>query len=76
MPRVPVGVREAARAKLRDIGTPAVHAELARRDPVMAEQLFPGDGQRMLRAWEVLESSGRLAVASGRRTRASPCSTG
>jgi tRNA dimethylallyltransferase len=59
MPSVPVGVREAARAKLKAIGNQAFHDELARRDPVMAEQLFPGDGQRMLRAWEVLEASGR-----------------
>jgi tRNA dimethylallyltransferase len=59
MPSVPIGVREAARAKLRAIGNQAFHEELARRDPIMAEQLFPGDGQRMLRAWEVLEASGR-----------------
>ena len=59
MPSVPIGVREAARAKLRAIGNQAFHDELARRDPVMAEQLFPGDGQRMLRAWEVLQASGR-----------------
>ncbi len=59
MPSVPAGVREAARAKLKAIGNQAFHEELARRDPVMADQLFPGDGQRMLRAWEVLEASGR-----------------
>src|SRR6185437_5077030 len=41
------------------IGNAAFHDELARRDPEMAEQLKPGDGQRMLRAWEVLEASGR-----------------
>jgi tRNA dimethylallyltransferase len=59
MPSVPAGVREAARAKLKAVGNQAFHEELARRDPIMAEQLFPGDGQRMLRAWEVLEASGR-----------------
>ncbi len=32
---------------------------LSTRDPEMAAQLNPGDGQRMLRAWEVLEASGR-----------------
>jgi tRNA dimethylallyltransferase len=56
---VPTGVRDAARAKLAEIGNEAFHAELKRRDPIMADQLFPGDGQRMLRAWEVLEASGR-----------------
>jgi tRNA dimethylallyltransferase len=59
MPQVPAGVREAARAMLNDIGNDAFHAELARRDPAMADALHPGDGQRMLRAWEVLEASGR-----------------
>lgn len=59
MPSVPTGVRDAARAKLAAIGNQAFHDELAARDPVMADQLFPGDGQRMLRAWEVLEASGR-----------------
>jgi tRNA dimethylallyltransferase len=59
MPSVPAGVRDAARTKLKAIGNAAFHDELARRDPEMAEQLKPGDGQRMLRAWEVLEASGR-----------------
>jgi tRNA dimethylallyltransferase len=59
MPTVPAGVRDAARAKLAAIGNEAFHAELAARDPVMATQLHAGDGQRMLRAWEVLEASGK-----------------
>jgi tRNA dimethylallyltransferase len=59
MPSVPAGVRDAARAKLAEIGNQAFHDELATRDPVMAAQLHAGDGQRMLRAWEVLEASGR-----------------
>jgi len=32
---------------------------LARRDPVMAGRLRPGDRQRLLRAWEVVEATGR-----------------
>jgi tRNA dimethylallyltransferase len=59
MPTVPADVREAARARLAEIGNAAFHAELDARDPEMAMQLNPGDGQRMLRAWEVLEASGR-----------------
>jgi tRNA dimethylallyltransferase len=43
MPEVPAGVREAARAK---------HAE-------MAAQLHPGDSQRTIRAYEVIEASGK-----------------
>ena len=59
MPVVPTGVREAARDRLRAIGNQAFHAELSARDPVMGAQLNAGDGQRMLRAYEVLEASGR-----------------
>ncbi len=59
MPTVPAGVRDAARARLVEIGNEAFHAELAARDPVMGAQLHAGDGQRMLRAWEVLEASGK-----------------
>jgi tRNA dimethylallyltransferase len=59
MPEVPAGVRAGMRAKLEDIGNRAFHAELARRDPEMAAQLKEGDSQRMLRAFEVLEASGR-----------------
>jgi tRNA dimethylallyltransferase len=59
IPTIPAGVREAARARLAAIGNDAFHAALAARDPEMGAQLNPGDGQRMLRAWEVLEASGR-----------------
>ena len=59
MPEVPAGIRAAARALLAEIGNDAFHAELARRDPEMAAQLNAGDGQRMLRAYEVIEASGK-----------------
>ena len=59
MPSVPAGVREAARAMLAAIGNAAFHEALAARDPDIAATLNPGDGQRMLRAWEVLEASGK-----------------
>ncbi len=59
MPSVPAGIRDAARARLKDIGNDAFHAELAARDPQMAAQLNPGDGQRMLRAFEVFAATGK-----------------
>jgi tRNA dimethylallyltransferase len=59
MPVVPAGIREAARDRLDEMGNEAFHAELARRDPQMAAQLNPGDSQRMLRAFEVFEASGK-----------------
>ncbi len=37
----------------------ALHAELARRDPVSAERLKPRDRTRIARALEVIEATGR-----------------
>ncbi|MGZ5934892.1 MAG: tRNA (adenosine(37)-N6)-dimethylallyltransferase MiaA [Rhizomicrobium sp.] len=59
MPMVPSGVREAVRAHLDEIGNEAFHAALTLRDPELAAQLNPGDSQRMLRAFEVFEASGK-----------------
>lgn len=59
VPPVPPAVRVAARAELSALGKAAFHARLAARDPVMGARLSPGDSQRLLRAWEVLEATGR-----------------
>ncbi len=59
VPEVPAAVRAAARADLAELGNAAFHARLAERDPAMAARLPTGDGQRLLRAWEVLVATGR-----------------
>jgi tRNA dimethylallyltransferase len=59
IPDVPAAARAAAQARLAELGTAGFHGELRRRDPVMAGRLAPGDRQRMVRAWEVLEATGR-----------------
>jgi tRNA dimethylallyltransferase len=59
MPAVPAGVRAAARAYLDEIGNERFHAQLAQRDPELAMQLKTGDRQRLLRAFEVFEASGK-----------------
>lgn len=58
IPPVPEAVRRAARALAAEIGAPALHARLAARDPATAARLEPGDAQRVMRAWEVLEATG------------------
>ena len=58
VPEIPAEVRAAARARHAEIGGPAFHDELAARDPAMAARLAPGDSQRLIRAWEVLEATG------------------
>ncbi len=59
IPDIPADIRTATRAHYADIGSAAFHAELNARDPVMAARLEPADGQRLMRAWEVLEATGR-----------------
>ncbi len=50
--------RAEARALVRDIGAPALHARLAMADPATAAKLQPNDRQRVARAWEVWRSTG------------------
>lgn len=59
VPAVPEDVRRAAHARREALGAVAFHAELSARDPVMGARLNPGDTTRNLRAWEVLEATGR-----------------
>jgi tRNA dimethylallyltransferase len=59
VPPIASEVREAVRARLERDGVEALHAELARRDPVSAERLKPRDRTRIARALEVVEATGR-----------------
>ena len=59
VPPIPPDVRERVRARLERDGVEALHAELARRDPVSAERLKPRDRTRIARALEVVEATGR-----------------
>ena len=63
MPAIPAPVRAAARDRMAEIGGAAFHAALAERDPTMASRLHPSDRQRLIRAWEVLEATGRSLAA-------------
>ena len=59
MPQADATVRERIEARARELGWPALHAELARVDPATAARLPPNDSQRIQRALEVYEVSGR-----------------
>lgn len=59
IPDIPEDIRAAARARLAEMGNTAFHNLLAKRDPAMAARLDPGNSQRLARAWEVLEATGR-----------------
>lgn len=59
IPAIPAALRAALTARLAAEGAPALHAELATRDPELAARLQPGDSQRILRGLEVVEATGR-----------------
>lgn len=57
IPPVPEDIRNSARALMAEVGADAFHAQLVARDP-RASKLAPGDSQRNLRAFEVIETTG------------------
>ncbi len=59
IPDVPHELREKIAARQREVGNPAFHAELEKRDPKIAAKLHPFNTQRLVRAFEVLEATGR-----------------
>jgi tRNA dimethylallyltransferase len=59
MPTADAAVRAAITARATVAGWPALHAELATRDAAAAARIHPNDAQRIQRALEVLELSGR-----------------
>ncbi|WP_442583737.1 tRNA (adenosine(37)-N6)-dimethylallyltransferase MiaA [Mesorhizobium sp. ASY16-5R] len=59
MPEIPQNVRDRWRYELMEQGPQRLHRLLMREDPATASGLRPSDGQRIVRALEVLESSGK-----------------
>jgi tRNA dimethylallyltransferase len=51
-------LRAALEAELARVGAPALHARLARADPVAAQGILPSNGRRIVRALEVVELTG------------------
>ncbi len=59
IPPVPNEVRAHVRERFEEEGTEAIFADLASRDPETASRLKLSDTQRILRALDVLEATGR-----------------
>lgn len=59
LPSADPALRLELSARAERLGWPALHAELARRDPEGAARIDPNNGQRIQRALEVLELTGR-----------------
>ncbi len=58
LPSADAQVRTRIEARARELGWPALHAELARLDPATAARLPAADSQRIQRALEVIELTG------------------
>ena len=59
MPKADASVRAVLEQEAAQRGWPALHADLAKVDPVTAERLQPADAQRISRALEVFRISGQ-----------------
>ena len=75
LPPANVAVRARLDARAAGEGWPALHAELARLDPATAARLDPTDSQRIQRALEVYELSGR-PISALQGARRSPAEAG
>lgn len=72
IPETPREVRAGARRLHREIGGAALKARLAERDPETAARLHANDSQRLIRAWEVLEATGKPLSAWQAEAAAAP----
>lgn len=59
MPAANGEFRAALEGRALQLGWPALHAELAKHDPIAARRIGLNDGQRIQRALEVMELTGR-----------------
>ena len=59
LPAASPAIREAIEEQARETGWQAMHAQLAASDPEIAGRIHPNDSQRISRALEVIELSGR-----------------
>lgn len=63
MPDIPKNVRDRWRWELNERGAERLHRILRQEDPEAAAVIRPSDGQRLVRALEVLETSGRSILS-------------
>jgi tRNA dimethylallyltransferase len=63
LPAADTEIRQRLDARAAVEGWPALHAELAKLDPVTAARVRPNDRQRIQRALEVIEQSGKALSA-------------
>lgn len=75
IPEIHASIRVEARQRLAELGNERFHLELMMRDPAMGARLAPGDSQRLVRAWEVIEATGQ-SLAEWQALKGKPVLTG
>jgi tRNA dimethylallyltransferase len=68
MPEIPADVRAYWRQQDAVQGAEKLHAILSRKDPLAASSLRPTDSQRIVRALEVIDASGRSIIEWQKQT--------
>jgi len=59
IPDAPAEIRQKATDERERLGPEGFHQAVAERDPDIATRLHPSDSQRLIRAWEVYETTGK-----------------
>lgn len=59
IPDIPDNIRETTNALQEKLGNPTFYEELKKRDPIMADRLHADHTARLIRAWEVIEFTGK-----------------
>ena len=73
LPPADVALRKEIAARAARCGWPALHHELAQRDPAAAQRIDPNNGQRIQRALEVHTLTGQSITAHWQRSGQSAC---
>jgi tRNA dimethylallyltransferase len=63
LPSVPLSIRQAIASQAKEVGWPALHAQLSTIDPETAARLAPNDAQRISRALELVHYTGKTMSA-------------
>jgi tRNA dimethylallyltransferase len=72
VPEIPAEIRQEAIELHRTLGGIGFRERLARLDPAAAQRLFPGDKQRLVRAFEVVRATGVPIGTWQQKTKSEP----
>jgi tRNA dimethylallyltransferase len=72
MPDVPPEIRERAKLLYEELGAEGFYENLKHRDPEMAARFHPAHKARIVRAWEVIEATGKSLAEWQRLARLAP----